>query len=148
LDNKKKLLKNPENKTIPVKPNPMGRPSKYDKSFVKKTKDYIKTFEKDEAVPTIEGLALYLGIPRNKVYEYGKVNEDFRGTVDIVVNLQAKKLISEGLKGNFNSSIVRLLLAVHGYRDEQTMEIRADESQISKIDQLLAKAAKIIESSK
>jgi hypothetical protein len=122
----------------------VGRPSNYDKSFVEKAEKYSVTFKKDEAVPTIEGLAICLKIPRPKVYIYMRQHEEFRDTVEKIMAMQGKWLISYGLMNKFNSSIVRLLLASHGYRDEQRVEHGADETQIAKIDKLLTQMSKII----
>jgi len=122
-----------------------GRPSKFDLAFIPKAKKYLeRDYKKDEVVPTVEGLALYLGILRENVYDYAKKNAEFRHTLEDCQQTQAKRLIAMGLMNKFNSSITKLLLSVHGYRDESHIEHGADESLKGEIEKFYKAIGNII----
>ena len=105
-----------------------GRPTKFKKEMVEKAEQYMIDYKKeeDEAVPTIEGLSLYLKIPRQKIYEYTKKDKDFRDIIEVIRTLQAKRLLTGGLLNKFNSIITRLMLAKHGYKEETKTEIEGE----------------------
>ena len=114
-----------------------GRPTEYSPATLKKAKEYLATCEDEELergsdirplykirvkLPTIEGLAVYLGVSRDTIYEWENVHEEFS---DILASLraeQADKLINNGLSGDYNPTIAKVLLTKHGYREgiEQT----------------------------
>lgn len=103
--------------------NKVGRPSELAECLVN-AKVYLleegyKTVE--EEVPTIAGLACYLGKSRSRVYEYGEQSSEFKDILDGIMALQECKLVAKGLKGEFNSTIVKLMLTKHGYSDKQEL---------------------------
>jgi hypothetical protein len=116
-----------------------GRPTLYDETIVPKTREYIdrcvdrieeyhktrgdKSDSYDRLVrvqiPTIEGLAVHLGITRETIYQWEK-DEDKKEFTDILGLLRAKQadaLINNGLSGDYNPTIAKVLLTKHGYRD-------------------------------
>lgn len=118
----------------------MARPTDYNKDIVKKVKQYLEDSVDDEIqqtigmsakgtelfknkvivnIPTIEGLAVYLSVHRDTIYEWEKEHKEFS---DILAKLRAKQateLINKGLSGDYNSTIAKVLLTKHGYRDSQ-----------------------------
>lgn len=125
-----------------------GRPIEYDQEIIQKAQAYIDSctdemqqlvsgesekFTKYEnrlkvKLPTIEGLALYLGIHRDTIYSWEKTYQDFS---DIIGNLRAKQaesLINNGLSGAYNSTIAKVLLAKHGYKDAQEIDQKTEHS--------------------
>lgn len=118
----------------------MARPTDYNKDIVKKVKQYLEDSVDDEIqqtigmsakgtelfknkvivnIPTIEGLAVYLSVHRDTIYEWEKEYKEFS---DILAKLRAKQateLINKGLSGDYNSTIAKVLLTKHGYRDSQ-----------------------------
>jgi hypothetical protein len=69
----------------------------------------------DVKIPSIEGLALALGVHRDTLYEWEK--EDARIS-DILTRLraeQAERLLNNGLAGKYNPIIAKLMLSKHGY---------------------------------
>lgn len=114
---------------------PAGRPTTYSEILLEKAQDYLKVLPADEVIHTVAGLAVYLGISRDTVYEWAK-EEDERGKLtkpefsDIVVQIlanQEKSLVNKGLEGKFNATISKLLLAKHGYKEESDVTSGGDK---------------------
>lgn len=122
-----------------------GRPTDYCDEIVEKARQYVLSAEDEDInqlagltqkgtelfksrikvnLPSIEGLSLHLGISRETVYDW-ESQESKKVFSDIIKELRAKQgkqLINKGLSGEYNSTIVKVLLSKHGYREgvEQT----------------------------
>ncbi len=120
----------------------MARPSEYTTEILEKAKEYLalcqdsyqtifidggktkdgtpivtsKTIFKVK-VPTIEGLASYVGIATSTVYEWEKKHDEFSEVIATLRQNQADRLISNGLSGDYNPTIAKVLLTKHGYRE-------------------------------
>jgi len=126
-----------------VENNKMGRPTKYKGiETINIVKKYLEDTEDEEyrlirtdgttsttyenklkvKIPTIEGLALILEVNLDTVYEWEKHHKEFSEILGNVRKKQAKVLIEKGLSGDYNSTIAKVLLTKHGYREgiEQT----------------------------
>jgi len=68
-------------------------------------------------IPTIEGLAVYLKINRDTVYDWCKKYEDFSDIIEELKAIQADRLLNNGLSGDYNPTIAKVLLTKHGYRE-------------------------------
>lgn len=105
------------------KKNKVGRPTEYSEDILSKVEEYLdlKRPNKDEVVPSIEGLALYIDIARSTIYEWinHKDKNVFSDIVSKILEKQARILINKGLSDVFNSSITKIMLTKHGYRDSQ-----------------------------
>lgn len=120
----------------------VGRPTKLTDELIKQAENYLTTWKTvdQEAIPTIEGLAIRLGISRDTVYEWRKVPVPTEGAIpeskslelhlqfsDIVNELQAKQartLISNGLNGKFNPTITKLILSgKHNYVEKTESDL-------------------------
>jgi len=117
----------------------MGRPIEYSEDILIKAKEYINSCvdEEDEyhktrgdksdgyerlikvKLPTIEGLAVYLGIARHTVYDWQEKYPDFLRIIDELQAIQADRLINNGMSGDYNPTIAKVLLTKHGYREGQ-----------------------------
>lgn len=102
----------------------MARPTDYSDEIVKKAKAYLGMFdivdeEQQEVIPTIEGLALFLGISRTTVYAWQKEagKEEFSYIVEDILAKQAQMLISKGLLSQYAPTIAKVMLTKHGYRE-------------------------------
>lgn len=73
-------------------------------------------------LPSIEGLAFFMGINKTTVYEWESSYEEFSNVIDKLRQKQASELINKGLSGDYNPTIAKVLLTKHGYREgvEQT----------------------------
>lgn len=120
----------------------VGRPSIYNPEIIKKTQEYIDSCE-DEVkqivsgesekfttfrekvivkLPSIEGLAYYLKIHKDTVYDWESKYPEFSDLINVLRHKQAERLINNGLSGDYNAYIAKALLAKHGYTDRQEIK--------------------------
>ncbi|WP_284256391.1 DNA-packaging protein [Proteus mirabilis] len=116
----------------------VGCPSKLTNELIAKAKEYLYGGYKEnegQVIPSIAGLACYLGIARSTVYEYGKQDNDlgreFSDTLDGIMAFQEMKLINSGLAGDFNATITKLMLANHGYSEKQEVDHQSSDGSMS-----------------
>ncbi|HFE3208153.1 DNA-packaging protein [Providencia rettgeri] len=110
----------------------MGRPSKFAESLVKAKEYLMGGYETvGDVVPSVAGLACYLGVSRSTVKQYAKENEDFSATLEAIKTLQENRLINKGLIGEFNPTITKLMLANHGYSEKQEVDHKSSDSSMS-----------------
>lgn len=110
----------------------VGRPIEFGPDIITQARAYLKSREDEEVergsenrpeytikvkLPTIEGLALFLSISRDTVYDWEKKYQDFSDILSDLRNEQADKLINNGLSGDYNPTIAKVLLTKHGYRE-------------------------------
>lgn len=104
-----------------IKMPKIGRPTEFNENTVKMVEKYIKDdFKKDEIVPTITGLAIYLGITRQTIYDWSSKNEEFSDIMGILMTTQEKRLLSGSLTNKLNTKIATLMLVKHGYKKQFT----------------------------
>jgi hypothetical protein len=93
-----------------------GRPTKYNKGVLQKAEAYIEHYEDHgDAVPTAAGLACVLRVGKRTLYSWAERHAEFQHTLDELNATQERVLTSQGLTGNFNSVITKLMLCNHGY---------------------------------
>lgn len=111
--------------------NKVGRPSELAESL-EKAKEYLLGGYKDveEVVPSIAGLACFLGKSRSRVYEYAEQNAEFKDTLEGIKVLQESKLINGGLKGDFNPTIAKLMLSNHGYSEKHEVDNTSSDGSV------------------
>lgn len=121
---------------------PIGRPSKLTDEMLQKAIDYmVFDFSNvEDLVPSVAGLAIYLGVNKTTLYEFARVNSDlgrdFSNTLASVKEKQEKMLISGGLSGNMNATITKVMLSNHGYSEKQEIDHRTPDGmqlQVSEI---------------
>jgi len=120
---------------------PAGRPVEYTPEFTMNAKLYLAscvdsieefhktrgdasdTYERHVKVklPSIEGLAVYLKIHKDTIYEWEKIHPEFSDVLNDLRHQQADKLIVNGLSGDYNPTIAKLLLAKHGYVEKSEL---------------------------
>ena len=66
----------------------------------------------------LEGLSLFLKVNRDTLYTWAKEHPEFSDILDDLRNAQAEKLINNGLSGDYNPTIAKLILTKHGYHDK------------------------------
>lgn len=109
------------------------RPTDYSKDVVEKAKAYLASCIDEEReimnadklttrlkvnLPSIEGLAVYLECARSTVYLWAKEYPEFSDILEQILTEQAKRLLSNGLSGDYNSTITKLILTKHTYHDK------------------------------
>ena len=97
--------------------NKGGRPDKVGDWHVKRAQEYINGAWKKQGdyvvVPTLEGLAMYLDVSRQTLYEASELSY----MRELVNKLQAEMVLNHGLQGTYNAAIAKLVLSKHGYRE-------------------------------
>ncbi|MEQ1967688.1 DNA-packaging protein [Xenorhabdus nematophila] len=113
--------------------NQVGCPSKLNDELIAKAKTYLYGgyTEHEAVIPSVAGLACYLGIARSTVYEYAKLNAEFSDTLEGILALQESRLINKGLSGEFNATITKLMLSNHGYSEKQEIDHRSPDGSMS-----------------
>ena len=104
---------------------PVGRPTKYNEEVLKKAKHYLENFkEYGNVIPSVCSLSLILDIRENTLYDWKKQpsKKAFSKILDAIKAKQKETLINNGLTGDFNSNITKLVLGKHGYHDRQELE--------------------------
>ena len=95
-----------------------GRPTKYEPKMVDIAKEYIQSCGREATeLPTIEGLALRLGVDDERIAEYSAKYPEFHATVKELKGKQKDQLINDGMYGGkeVNSTMaIFLLKANHG----------------------------------
>lgn len=69
-------------------------------------------------LPSVAGLAVHLKCARSSIYEWAKQHAEFSDMLERILAEQEKRVVENGLSGEYNSTISKLILAKHGYRDE------------------------------
>jgi hypothetical protein len=112
----------------------MARRTKLNKDLVSRAQVYLLECVGDRnPLPTIEGLALSLGVHRDTVYAWEEtatsvekpstILTQFSDIVKRLRTYQAEKLIQNGLSGRYNPTITKLILSgKHGYVEKQATE--------------------------
>jgi hypothetical protein len=103
----------------------MARPTKLTEQMIKDGWDYLNELDVsiDTLLPTVEGLAIKLGISRDTVYEWDKEYPEFSDIVKKLKNDQAQKLIQNALANKYNASIAKLILSgKHGYVEQSELK--------------------------
>ena len=120
----------------------MARPTDFSKEIVDKANEYLELCQDEEIqqltglsvkgtelyknklkvkIPTIEGLSAFLGIATSTSYEWEKKYPEFSEVIDLLRQKQAEALINNGLSGDYNPTIAKVLLTKHGYADKQEL---------------------------
>lgn len=115
---------------------PAGRPTEYNSQVLSDAINYVQNFSNDSKegqtlkvnLPTIEGLALYLEISRSTLYLWQKEYKEFSDIIEVLQQKQAQVLINNGLSGNYNPTIAKVLLTKHGYTDKQEIDQKTEHS--------------------
>ena len=116
--------------------HPGGRPTKYKPDVFKKIEQYMQMCGKEQmALPSIEGLAVYLDISKDTIYEWGKKYKEFSDAVKRIADKQKIQLMDDGMYGGkeINAAMAIFLLKVnHGMNEKPTSltQVNVDEMKI------------------
>ena len=104
---------------------PGGRPIEYCQEDVDKANDYLKRWKQlGDKVPMVAGLAIHMGRSRSTVLLWAKDEEkpEFSAIVMKIQAAQERELANNGLSGDFNPSITKLMMGKHGYKENRHTE--------------------------
>ena len=99
-----------------------GRPTLYSPSILEEVGNYLRSCSDEQDgknlrvnLPKVEGLARYLNVSKDTLYEWAKRYPDFSDALRSIKNEQYCRLIDEGLAGRYNAAIAKLMLSAnHG----------------------------------
>jgi len=111
---------------------PVGRPTKYSEKLQALADTYISKYkELGDVIPSRVGLCSFLGISKSTSFEWANIYPEFSATLDAIDVMQEKVALNRGLDGTFNSTIVKLVLANHGYSDRQELAHTSPDGSMS-----------------
>lgn len=109
-----------------------GRPQLYDaKKVPGEVVKYIKDCQKQHYLPTIEGLAVHLKVRRQTLYNWANEHDEFFDILEQLKAAQASQLLQNGLKGEYNATITKLMLTKHDYIDRQ--DVTSDNKPVAPV---------------
>jgi len=96
--------------------------------MLEKAEEYLLTWvDKGQVIPSIEGLALHLGISRSILYD----RKEFSDILERLRQAQALVLFTQGLSKNFDSTLTKLMLSKHGYIEKSAQDITSKGESLS-----------------
>lgn len=113
--------------------NPVGRPSKYNESLQEQADAYLYNWMERDSVPSRVGLCVWLGIAKSTSQEWERDYPEFSATLGAVETLQEYVAVNKGITNEFNSTIVKLILANHGYSDKQELSHTSPDGSMTPV---------------
>lgn len=121
-----------------------GRPTKYSAEmndrvieYLEQCQDEYSEFHKTRGeksdsydrlvtvkLPTIEGLAIFLGVAVSTVHLWSNEHEVFSESLELIKQEQKNRLLSKGLSGDYNATIAKLILSSnHGMAEKTETDV-------------------------
>lgn len=109
----------------------IGRPTKYIPEVVYPAiEEYISSCGREQTeLPTVEGLALHLGVHPDTLFTWSKEYPLFSESIKKILALQKKQLMNDGMYGGkeVNSAMAIFLLKVnHGMKEDPTTLVQVN----------------------
>jgi hypothetical protein len=101
----------------------MARPTKLTEELFSKAESYLDSY--DSLIPSAAGLSIFLDVSRATLYNWAEKDDRFLDILEKVNTHQEHKCLNGGLSGDYNSTIAKLVLGKHGYKDQQETDLRA-----------------------
>lgn len=123
-----------------------GRPSKYTNAIIACVINFTKDCLDKGIFPTIEGLAVSLGVGTRTLYDWESEYPELSQTLGKLRDEQKRLLITNGLSGNYNTRFaIFLLKASHGMTEKEPLINATQNSYMNISPKLLADALKLME---
>lgn len=116
-----------------------GRPKEYNENIPVLAAEYLASAQDTWSeqlhkvvvkIPTIEGLAIHLGVARSTLYLWAEQYPEFSDMLERLKMFQAERLINKGLSGDYAPQIAKLILGKHGYSDKQEVDMTSKGEKI------------------
>lgn len=110
-----------------------GRPTKYIDEMPGRVDEYLASCEdsvtsggsqliRDVNLPSVQGLAVFFEVSTKTIYNWADDHPEFLHALEKVEAEQGQRLINNGLSGNYNPTIAKLLLmSNHGVSESQNI---------------------------
>ena len=124
--------------------HPGGRPTKYTPAIIEALNEYLaEAVPENMKIPTVEGIALKLGITKETLYEWGDKYPEFSYALKELKMKQKQALIETGIFGGkeINANIVALLLKVnHKMIEKSEVDMTSKGEKIEPLQVVLVEA--------
>ena len=103
-----------------------GRPTDYTPKIIKAAWDYANGgwIKAGDKVPSVAGLACEIGVRRETCHAWAREEgNEFSDILKLISRKQERELLNNGLSGDFNYSITKMMLSKHGYSDATKQEL-------------------------
>lgn len=144
--------------------NKGGRPTDYREEYVQSAEEYLALCQDENKevvkqrnegkgyemfdhklkvkLPTIEGFARFIGVNKTTLYEWESRHEEFSNALDKIRTEQQERLINQGLSGEYNSTIAKLILSSnHGFKEKSEQDVTSKGNQILGINYIIPDGA-------
>jgi hypothetical protein len=110
----------------------MGRPTKLTEEIIKQAENYIAgDWEKlKHVMPSAVGLAKVIGVSKKTLYNWADNNDDFLHILAELNTEQEFTLLNNGLTGEFNTAITKLVLTKHDYSDKVAQDVTSSDGSM------------------
>ena len=103
-----------------------GRPTDYTPEIIEAAWDYAKGgwIAAGDRVPSVAGLACEINVSRETCHAWSRdEGNQFSDILKLISRKQERELLNNGLSGDFNYSITKMMLSKHGYSDATKQEL-------------------------
>jgi hypothetical protein len=113
--------------------NEGGRPLELTEELMDKAAHYASGGyqEQGEVIPSIAGLAKFLGKTRPTMYEWSRNFPRFSYIIDTLLGNQELRLLNGALSSELNANISKLILSKHGYSDKIEQDIKSSDGSMT-----------------
>ncbi len=111
----------------------VGRPTSYNDQVLLTAIDYLFNYkEHGQNVPTVARLAQLLELTEVTLYRWANDENkaEFSYTLERIKQAQKIELVENGLSGNYNSNITKLMLYNHGFSDKQEVTAQIETKDV------------------
>lgn len=110
----------------------IGRPSVYAEKLVEAKKYLMGDWQViGDSIPSVAGLACYLGVSRETLYDWKSKEKAFSDILNEILTLQERTLLNGGLSKDFNPIITKLVLSKHGYSDKVEQDVTSSDGSMT-----------------
>ncbi len=96
--------------------------------------EYVEGGWRDVAkniVPSIAGLACWLGVSRETIYQWRKESDEFKQIHAAIQVLQEVLIIDGALAGTWNANFAKIMMAKHGYSDKSEIDHKSTDGSMT-----------------